>query len=81
MKDFSQTLVGSAMPILEAIKAIEAGSRQIALVVDDAQHLLGTVTDGDIRRGILHGIGLDQPVSAVMNLHPLKSMMLIFING
>ncbi len=73
MKDFSQTLVGPGMPILEAIKAIEAGSRQIALVVDDARHLLGTVTDGDIRRGILRGIGLDQPVSAVMNSHPLTA--------
>jgi dTDP-glucose pyrophosphorylase len=73
MKDFAQTLVGPAMPILEAIKAIEAGSRQIALVVDDAKHLLGTVTDGDVRRGILRGIGLDQPVSAVMNSRPLTA--------
>lgn len=73
MKDFAQTLVGPAMPILETIKAIEAGSRQIALVVDDARHLLGTVTDGDIRRGILRGIGLDQPVSAVMNPRPLTA--------
>jgi len=73
MKDFSQALVGPAMQILEAIKAIEAGSRQIALVVDDAQHLMGTVTDGDIRRGILRGIGLDQPVTAVMNSRPLTA--------
>lgn len=73
MKDFALTLVGPAMPILQAIKAIEAGSRQIALVVDDDRRLLGTVTDGDIRRGILRGIGLDQPVSAVMNSRPLTA--------
>ena len=73
MKDFSEILVGRATPILDAIKAIEAGSRQIALVVDDDQQLLGTVTDGDIRRGLLRGIGLDQPVSAVMNSQPLTT--------
>ncbi len=73
MRDFAQTLVGPSMQILEAIKAIEAGSRQIALVVDDDRHLLGTVTDGDIRRGILRGIGLDQAVSAVMNPRPLTA--------
>lgn len=73
MKDFSETLVGRATSILDAIKAIEAGSCQIALVVDDAQQLLGTVTDGDIRRGLLRGIGLDQPVSAVMNSQPLTA--------
>jgi CBS-domain-containing membrane protein len=37
------------------------------------KHLLGTVTDGDIRRCILRGIGLDQPVSAVMNSRPLTA--------
>lgn len=73
MKDIQQILVSPEMPILEAIKAIEAGARQIALVVDGDCRLLGTVTDGDIRRGILRGIGLDQPMSSVMNAQPLTA--------
>jgi dTDP-glucose pyrophosphorylase len=59
--------------IVEALECIEAGARQIALVVDDARHLLGTVTDGDVRRGILRGIGLDRSVSEVMNPCPLTA--------
>jgi dTDP-glucose pyrophosphorylase len=59
--------------IIRALECIETGSRQIALVVDNERHLLGTVTDGDVRRGILRGIGLDQPVSAVMNSQPLTA--------
>ena len=48
--------------IIRVVECIEVSSRQIALVVDDARHLLVTVTDGDIRLGILRGIRLDQPV-------------------
>lgn len=56
--------------ILEAIQAINNGARQIALVVDEHQRLLGSVTDGDVRRGLLRGVGLDQPVSLVMQTQP-----------
>jgi NDP-sugar pyrophosphorylase family protein len=35
--------------------------------------LVGTATDGDIRRGILAGIGLDHPVAKVMNRSPITA--------
>lgn len=73
MKDIAQILVSPETSILDTIKTIESGSRQIALIVDAERHLLGTVTDGDIRRGILRGIGLDQQISNVMNTHPLTA--------
>ena len=74
MKNFQQTLVAPETSILEVIKAIEAGARQIALVVDGTGKLLGTVTDGDIRRGILRGIGLELSASRVMNATPLTAL-------
>lgn len=40
---------------------------QIVLVADASSRLLGTVTDGDIRRGILRGLGVDDPIDSVMN--------------
>ncbi|KZR85007.1 D-glycero-alpha-D-manno-heptose 1-phosphate guanylyltransferase [Synechococcus sp. MIT S9504] len=49
------------------MKVIDQGAAQIALVVDDDQRLLGTLTDGDIRRGLLHGASLDSPVHQLMN--------------
>ncbi len=36
-------------------------------VINDDQHVLGTITDGDIRRGFLNGITLSDSVSEVMN--------------
>ena len=38
----------------------------IVLVVDEHQRLLGTVTDGDIRRTILANLDLNQPVSVLL---------------
>ena len=43
---------------------------QFVAVVDDEMLLLGTVTDGDIRRGILNGFPLESPISTVMNSLP-----------
>ena len=54
----------------EALGVIDRGRRQIALVVSEDGTLCGTLTDGDVRRGILRGIELDAPVSDVMNAQP-----------
>ncbi|OZB56387.1 MAG: alcohol dehydrogenase [Halothiobacillus sp. 14-56-357] len=52
------------------MEVIDQGAKQIALVVDDDGRLIGTVTDGDIRRGILRHLPLEAPVSEVMNAKP-----------
>ena len=57
----------------EALRVIDEGGVQGALVVDNVDHLKGIVTDGDIRRGILRGIELDTPVSGVMNTDPVTA--------
>jgi NDP-sugar pyrophosphorylase family protein len=44
---------------------------KIVLVVGPEGQLLGTVTDGDIRRGILKNIGLSEPIERLMNRNPL----------
>ncbi|HCZ01552.1 MAG: alcohol dehydrogenase [Rhodobacterales bacterium RIFCSPHIGHO2_02_FULL_62_130] len=51
----------------DAMAAIDLGAQQIALVVDGDGRLRATVTDGDIRRALLRGVGLDAPVSQVMH--------------
>jgi dTDP-glucose pyrophosphorylase len=70
MKDWTKVLVSPDTTILETIKVIDAGAMQIALVVDSDRRLQGTVTDGDIRRGILKGLPLDSAIASVMNSHP-----------
>ena len=71
MKDWKKTLISPACSITNAIDAIDTNALQIALVVDKKNRLLGTVTDGDIRRGILQGLSLDASVQQVMNKVPI----------
>jgi len=41
------------------MECIDQSARGIALVIDEQRHLIGTVTDGDIRRAILAGMNLE----------------------
>lgn len=63
-------LINPTSSILDAIKAIDRGGVQIALVVDGDGRLLATVTDGDVRRGLLRGVSLEAPVGEIMHLDP-----------
>lgn len=66
MKDWKKTLTTPSQPIMESLRIIDSSALQIALVIDDDARLVGVVTDGDIRRGILKGIQLEQPISKIM---------------
>ncbi len=70
MKNWKKVLAAPATPILEVIKIIDDSASGIALIVDSDDHLLGTVTDGDIRRAILRGRALTDPVVSIMNENP-----------
>ncbi len=68
--EWIQALLSAETPIVEAIRALDRSSAQICLVVDESRRLLGTVTDGDVRRGILRNVPLDAAVATVMNRTP-----------
>ena len=59
-------------PLNAIIQRINWANMEIILVVDSLGKLIGTVTDGDIRRGILSGVSMEQPVSIVMNPNPIR---------
>jgi len=71
MKNWSKILVGPDSPIIDVIKTLDLSAAQIILVVDQERRLLGTITDGDIRRAILRGEKLEEPAAKVMNRNPL----------
>lgn len=73
MTSFLDTLVGPDDRISKLLEIINRNAQQIALVVDSERHLLGTVTDGDIRRGLLRGVRLDDSISVIMNSAPHTS--------
>ncbi|MCB0307872.1 MAG: nucleotidyltransferase family protein [Bdellovibrionales bacterium] len=71
MNRWSNTTIPPTATIKNALLVIDQTGYQIALVVDDHGKLIGTVTDGDIRRAILKGLPLDTCVKDIMNKHPI----------
>lgn len=71
--NWKNTVLTPSDSIKDALKIIDAEALRIALVVDDDMSLLGVVTDGDIRRGLLRNASLDSSVSSVMNKTPITA--------
>lgn len=69
--EWRKSIISMNASIREAIENIDQTGLQIALVADQNDQLLGTVTDGDIRRGLLKRIELEEPVSRIMNKNPI----------
>ena len=63
--DLQKLVVRRRDTLLTAMRRISDNSREVALVVDDGR-LAGIITDGDIRRGILAGLGTGAPAERVM---------------
>lgn len=57
--------------IRHAIEVFNKGESQVALVVDTNCKLVGVVTDGDIRCGIINNLSLDREVSSIMTKSPI----------
>ena len=64
-------LLPATATLQEAITSLNKSGLQIALIVDDDDILVGTLTDGDIRRGLLRGINLKSPVSEIVQRNAL----------
>ncbi|MDI9569363.1 MAG: nucleotidyltransferase family protein [Pseudomonadota bacterium] len=58
--------VSPVQTIRAAMSCVDRGGSGIALVVDKEDHLIGTITDGDVRRAVLAGTDLNAPVSALL---------------
>jgi len=60
-----------ATPLAELISTMTCGRLGAAFVIRD-EHLLGIITDGDLRRALEGGIRLEQTASCIMRTHPVK---------
>jgi dTDP-glucose pyrophosphorylase len=73
LSNISSYLVNGDIPLREALLRLNQSEVPFLLVVNTKRQLLGTVTDGDIRRGVLGGAKLDDPLSACVHLKPLTA--------
>jgi dTDP-glucose pyrophosphorylase/predicted transcriptional regulator len=66
MKNIEKLKLNIDSTIKEALEIIDKAAMQIALVIDENNKLLGTLTDGDIRRGLLKGLDLNSPIESIV---------------
>lgn len=60
LEGFADLIVKPSASIRSAMESLESSARRIVLVCDDEGRLMGTITDGDLRRALLSGASLDQ---------------------
>ncbi len=67
---WKKLLLPPSATLHQAIRVLEETGLQIVLIVSKQNTLSGTVTDGDIRRGLLRGLNLETSVETVMFRSP-----------
>jgi dTDP-glucose pyrophosphorylase len=70
MKNWESALITPQATLHDAMSALDRGGLQIAVVVDEQRHVLGTLTDGDIRRALLRQLPMTTPADEVMGRTP-----------
>lgn len=73
MMDLNKIRVSQTDNMQTAIATLDKAAVRIVVVLDDANRLLGTITDGDIRRALLRHMNMDTSVSEIMNSSPVTA--------
>lgn len=63
--NFRLFTVNATVSILESLKKINANKKGFLIVVDEQLHVIGTLTDGDIRRAFIHRKALEAEIASV----------------
>jgi dTDP-glucose pyrophosphorylase len=66
LANFQEYLSDPQLRLQDVIVRFNDAGHQFLLIIDKQRRLLGTVTDGDLRRGILDGLSLEDPISSCM---------------
>ena len=71
----SEIKVAASSTIEDAIRTLDKSGKKIVLVVDKENRLLGVVTDSDVRKALLRGTAISEPVRLVMNAKPIVNYL------
>ena len=67
LKQYSENIIFDNKKIIDAIKAINTAKLKTLIVVNKNNKLIGTLTDGDIRRAILKGFNVNNLIKPIVN--------------
>jgi len=70
-QNWKESLLSADSSLEDAIKNLDKTHIQIILIVNRNGTFQGTITDGDIRRGLLRGLDLKSPIESIVNRKPL----------
>lgn len=71
MKSWKDCLVHDKDTILDTLRVIDRAALKVACLVNEADVLCGIVSDGDVRRALLRGVELSQPIALIANASPV----------
>jgi dTDP-glucose pyrophosphorylase len=71
LDNWREILLDDDASIGQAIRILELTDKKIVFVVNEAKKILGTITDGDIRRALLSGINTSAVVTECLNRNPV----------
>jgi dTDP-glucose pyrophosphorylase len=75
LKKFKSNLIKKNSSLLNAVKILQKVKYKTLVVIDDHYKIVGTITDGDIRRGMLNGFNLNTRVESITNKKPIKKII------
>ena len=67
MLSFKKLLITKNSSILDAVKVIDSTNHRICFIIDKSNKLIGSVTDGDIRRGLIKKISFKKKAIKICN--------------
>lgn len=73
MKNIEKIKILSDTKIKKALEVISETGLKIAIVVDENNKLIGTLTDGDIRRGFLKGLDINNSIKTIYSKKPVTA--------
>ena len=71
MRNFRDHLLFSGSTIKQALIQLDVLAKDaILFIIDQQEKLIGALTDGDVRRGLIKGISIDDTVNSIIQNNP-----------
>lgn len=70
-RNWKKAIIKIDSSLEDSIKKLELAEVQILMVVNKSNTFIGTITDGDLRRGLIKGINLTDSIDKIINFNPI----------
>lgn len=75
INSMKHNLISKKLKVIDAIKLLNNVKYKTLIIVDKNKKIYGSVTDGDIRRGLLKGYDVNTNIGLIANKNPVKKII------